>query len=125
MVDRLPDEVHEAIAVDKPSEAHLRNVAYPKNDKRLRFAKLDQKDRSAVLKAKGKAKGVTTDFILDSVATAMEDRDGTAAGIRKFFAGLLRFKWFIHSLDVSGRIAASKEMADEASISMASPRSRR
>ncbi len=42
--------------------------------------------------ASGRMKAATTDFILDSVAVVMEDRDSPAADIERFFASLTLYK---------------------------------
>lgn len=61
--------------------------------------------------ASGKVKAATTDFILDSVAVVMEDRDSPAADIKRFFASLTLYKGLlVHNLGVKGRLLAAEEM---------------
>jgi predicted nucleic acid-binding protein len=61
--------------------------------------------------ASGRLKGATTDFILDSVAVVMEDRDSPASDIRRFFASLILYRGLlVHNLDLKGRILATEEM---------------
>ncbi|HUI00479.1 MAG TPA: type II toxin-antitoxin system VapC family toxin [Nitrososphaerales archaeon] len=61
--------------------------------------------------ANGRLKAATTDFILDSVAVVMEDRESPASDIRKFFASLILYKGLlVHNLDLKGRILATEEM---------------
>ncbi len=61
--------------------------------------------------ASGKLRAATTDFILDSVAVVMEDRDSPATDIKKFFASLTLYKGLlVHNLDLKGRILATEEM---------------
>ncbi len=60
--------------------------------------------------AGGKIKAATTDFILDSVAVVMEDRESPASDIRKFFASLILYRGLlVHNLDLKGRILATEE----------------
>lgn len=61
--------------------------------------------------ASGRLKAATTDFILDSVAAVMEDRDSSSTDIRTFFASLTQYKGLlIHNLGVKGRLLAVEEM---------------
>ena len=64
--------------------------------------------------ASGRLKASTTDFILDSIAVVMEDRDAPATDIRKFFASLILYKGlFVHNLDLKERILATEVMESD------------